>query len=91
MDRGQTLREPARQEDARDRTIVRTQRLGHVDERTMEPVRREDHALATYHGSGERGSPIGPFRETWIRQVDHARLDGEPRQRTDDFDRDERA
>lgn len=30
VDRGQTVREPARQEDVRDRTIVRTERLGHI-------------------------------------------------------------
>ena len=46
--------------------------------------------LATHHRSREGGSPIGPFREARVHQVDHARLDGEPRQRMDDLDRDER-
>lgn len=54
VDRRQTASEPARQEDVSDRTIVGTERLGHIGERTAEPVRREDQALATHHRSGER-------------------------------------
>ena len=90
VDRGQIVGEPPRQEDVGHGTVFGSERFGNIGQRTAEAVRGEDQTLAADHHGRDRSAPIGPLHEPRIQQVHHARLDGEPGQRMDGLDRDER-
>ena len=60
--------------------------LRDVSERAPEAVSGEDQALACDDGCRDSGPPAGPPSESCVEHVEHARLDGKPRQRVNGLD-----
>ncbi len=86
VDRREIVGEPIREEDVGDRAASSSEGVGKLGERTAEPVRREDQALAADHRRRHSYTPIRAPREPRVEQIDHARLDREPGQGVDGLD-----
>ena len=88
---GQVMGQPARQVDVRDRARLGPEALGNIGERAPETVGHEDHGFASDNAGRDRGSAVGPPRESCPEDVRHAGFDREPDESVDQLDGGERS